>query len=396
MKERSLLVSRPSMTPTLAQGPPAAVPALRSVAFEASAPHVQVIWRALESRVRPPYFLTWSWVETWLGSLPKEAMPDAVVLYDADKPVGAFFAGRHPIERHGMFRGRGRFLNATGDPRIDELCIEHNAVLLDPSASCTLADLVAAVPGGWDELALPGIASTTFPGCRLDEPLADHRVLIDETFEAPFVDLAKVRAAPGGYLSLLGSNTRAQIRRAERGFGELTIEQAKDETQALDVYRELLHLHRARWMRRGQPGAFADPWFVTFHERLIRERVAHDEIQLLRVRSGGATIGCLYNFVANGRVLFYQSGFAEQPNARLKPGYVCHAMAVQANADAGHDVYDLLAGRGTYKQSLATDSETLVWARIQRPLARFRVEEHLRRWKRALRGAAANAHPARA
>lgn len=385
------------MTPTLAQASPArVVPALRGVAFEASAPQVQVIWRALESRVRPSYFLTWSWVEMWLASLPREGMPDAVVLYDADEPVGAFFVGRHPIERHGMFRGRGGFLNATGDPRIDELCIEHNAVLLDPSASCTLADLVAAVPGGWDELALPGIASTTFPGCRLDEPLPDHRVLIDETFEAPFVDLAKVRAAPGGYLSLLGSNTRAQIRRAERGFGELTIEQAKDEAHALDVYGELLHLHRARWMRRGQPGAFADPWFVTFHERLIRERVAHDEIQLLRVRSGGATIGCLYNFVANGRVLFYQSGLAEQRDARLKPGYVCHAMAVQANADAGHDVYDLLAGRGAYKQSLATDSETLVWARIQRPLARFRVEERLRRWKRALRGAAASAHPARA
>lgn len=384
------------MTPTVAQGPPMrGAPALRGVAFEASAPHVQAIWRVLESRVRPAYFLTWSWVEMWLASLPKEAMPEAVVLYDADEPVGAFFAGRHPIERHGMFRGRGRFLNATGDPRIDELCIEHNAVLLDPSASCTLADLVCAVPGRWDELSLPGIAAATFPGCRLDEPLPDHRVLIDDTFEAPFVDLARVRAAPGGYLSLLGSNTRAQIRRAERGFGDLTMEHAKDEAHALDVYGELVRLHRARWMRKGQPGAFADPWFVAFHERLIRARVGHGEIQLLRVRAGGATIGCLYNFVANGRVLFYQSGFTEHRDARLKPGYICHAKAVQASAEAGHDVYDLLAGRGAYKRSLATDSETLVWARIQRPLARFRVEERLRRWKRALRGVAAHAPAAR-
>jgi CelD/BcsL family acetyltransferase involved in cellulose biosynthesis len=352
--------------------------------FEAMVPHVEVIWRALEARARPAYFLTWSWIENWLASLPADAMPEAVVLYDVDEPVGAFFVGRHLVERHGVFRGRGRFLNATGEPRFDALCIEHNGVLVDPRASCTLQDLICAVPGGWDELALQGVGLNTFPGCTLGEPLGDHRVLVDETRPAPFVDLARVRAAPGGYLSLLGSNTRAQIRRAERGFGELTIEHAIDEAHALDVYRELVRLHQASWTRKGQPGAFADPWFVAFHERLIRRLVAHGEIQLLRVRAGKAAIGCLYSFVANGRVLFYQSGFAEQSDARLKPGYVCHAKAVQASAEAGHGVYDFLAGRSAYKQSLATDSQTLAWARIQRPLARFRVEEGLRRWKRAL------------
>jgi hypothetical protein len=360
------------------------VSGLRAEILEAAAPRVETVWRALESAARPPYVLTWPWVENWLASLPKAAMPDAVVLHDREGPVGTFFVGHHAVLRHGLVRGRGRFLNATGDPRFDALCVEHNGILLDPSSSCTLAELVDAVPGPWDELALPALALSTFPGCRLDEPLRGHRVLVDETIGAPYVDLAKVRRAPGGYLSLLGSSTRAQIRRAERGFGDVTIEQARDEAHALDVYRELVTLHQASWTRRGQPGAFADPWFAAFHERLVRARVAYGEVQLVRVRAGMATIGCLYSLVANGRVLFYQSGFAEQRDPRLKAGYVCHARAVQASADAGHDAYDLLAGRGGYKDSLATDTQNLVWARIQRPLARFRVEERLRQWKRAL------------
>ena len=94
---------------------------LRAVVCEATSPSVEAIWRALESRARPAYFLTWPWVENWLASLPRAAMPEAVVLYDIDAPVGAFFAGRHAVQRHGVFRGRGRFLNATGHPRFDEL-----------------------------------------------------------------------------------------------------------------------------------------------------------------------------------------------------------------------------------------------------------------------------------
>jgi CelD/BcsL family acetyltransferase involved in cellulose biosynthesis len=179
---------------------------------------------------------------------------------------------------------------------------------------------------------------------------------------------------------------RAQLRRAQRGFGELSLDVAADEREAADIYGELVRLHGLRWRARGQPGAFADPWFDRFHRRLIAERFRHGEIQLLRLRAGATTLGCLYNLVAGGRVLFYQSGLESFADPHLKPGYLCHAAAIRHNAAAGHAVYDLLAGASRYKQSLATDEVELVWARIQRPLCRFAIEERVRVWKRAVTG----------
>ncbi len=207
---------------------------------------------------------------------------------------------------------------------------------------------------------------------------------------SPYVDLARVRAA-GDYLALLSPSTRAQIRRTRRGLGALTVEEAADARQALAFYDELVALHARRWRARGLPGAFADPWIDRFHRRLIERRFPHAEIQLLRVRAGGDTVGCLYNLVAGGRVLFYQGGLAEHADPRVKPGYACHAEAVRVNAAAGRAAYDFLGGEGRYKRSLATDEARLAWARVQRPLARFSVEDRLAAWRRAaqflLRGA---------
>jgi hypothetical protein len=58
-------------------------------------------------------------------------------------------------------------------------------------------------------------------------------------------------------------------------------------------------------------------------------------------------VGCLYELISNGRVLFYQSGVASAgDDARKKPGYVCHAEAVRHNAAAGFSTSPALRSRG--------------------------------------------------
>src|SRR5262249_50784750 len=142
--------------------------------------------------------------------------------------------------------------------------------------------------------------------------------LVDREIAAPFVDLAQVRAA-GDYLALLSANTRAQIRRARRALGACELEIAGSTAHALEIYDELVELHSASWRARGQDGAFADPWFERFHRRLIERRFAHGETELVRLRAGRTTIGCVYNLIANDRVLFYQSGLARFDDPRVKP-----------------------------------------------------------------------------
>jgi len=262
-------------------------------------------------------------------------------------------------------------------PSRDELCVEHNGIL---GRGLSLARLIELLPGGWDELFLPGVDRDTFRD--LDVP-PGYRVRVTGTSPSPFVDLAQVRAR-GDYLDLLSANTRAQIRRARRRIGASALEIAGSLEDALAIYDELVALHTARWRARGEPGAFADPWFDRFHRRLIAQRFAHGEIQLARLRAGSTTIGCLYNLIAGGRVLFYQSGLAAFGDPVLKPGLLCHAAAIAHGAAAGHAVYDLLGGSGRYKASLATGATELAWLCVQRARLRFALEDRLLSWKQAV------------
>jgi CelD/BcsL family acetyltransferase involved in cellulose biosynthesis len=344
--------------------------------IDAADPRVESIWRALEAAARPTYFLTWGWIATWLAALPTAALPQLAVVREGATAVAACFLGRRRVRRHGVVPTRMRYLNATGIPRFDELCIEHNTMLCVPGTTWPLQALIEGLPADWDELALPAIDATPLA------PPEGYQLVVDREVAAPYVDLAKVRAA-GDYLSLLGGNTRAQIRRARRLVGPLALEVATTLAQALEIYDELIALHTTSWRRRGEPGAFADPWFERFHRDLITQRFAHGEIELLRLRAGGQTLGCVYNLIAHGRTLFYQAGLAPIADPRIKPGYLCQAAAIEHAAATGAAIYDFLGGDARYKAQLATGSTRLIWVRVQRRLVRFALEERVRHLRRA-------------
>ncbi|HWU91082.1 MAG TPA: GNAT family N-acetyltransferase [Kofleriaceae bacterium] len=337
----------------------------------------ETLWRDLERTARPVYFLTWGWVENWLATLPRDEAPGLAVIRDAGAVTGAFFLGRRTLLRHHVLPSRAAFVNATGVPSRDEICIEHNGVL---GRGGSLAKLIELLPDDWDELFLPAVDQETFR--ELDVPHG-YRVRVARTSPSPFVDLEQVRAT-GDYLGLLSSNTRSQIRRSRRRLGASELEVAGSVGEALAIYDELVALHTASWRARGEAGVFADPWFERFHRRLIAQRFAHGEIQLARLRSGSSTIGCLYNLVANGRVLFYQSGLATFDDPVVKPGLMCHAAAIEHCAAGGHQIYDLLGGTARYKASLATGATELAWLCVQRARRRFAIEDRARGWKQAV------------
>ena len=337
-------------------------------------PRVEATWRALEDKAKPVYFLTWGWMENWLACLPPREAPQLAILSDGE-PIAAAFVGKRRLMRHGFVPSRALYVNATGVESYDELCLEHNALLSIGNAS--LATLVAHLPGAWDEVYLPACDADAFAALDTANGL---RVKIDRDVANYHIDLAKVREKD--YVSLLGSSTRAQMRKAQRAAGAVTCEVATDDRQASDIYDEMVTLHQRSWRMRGQPGAFADPWFDRFHRRLIAKRFRHGEIQLIRVRNRDLTIGCLYNFISAGRVLFYQCGFGSPADKHIRPGYLCHALAVEHCAKQGLAIYDLLGGDARYKQSLATDETRLVWGRVQRKRLQFELEDRARAWLR--------------
>src|SRR5262249_23449789 len=322
--------------------------------------------------------LSWGWIENWLACLPRGLAPELAVITEAGAPVAAGFVGWRRELRHHILPTRALLLNATGVMKYDELCLEHNGLVRAAGPRVTVAELVELLlPAAWDEMRLPALDQDELPV----ESSKRYRVRVDREISAPFVDLARVRASD--YLALLGGETRSQIRRARRGLGDVYVEVAANIADATAIFDELVELHLASWRSRGQPGAFADPWFTDFHRRLIDKRFERGEIQLIRV-AAATTVGCLYNFVSHGRVLFYQSGFATFDDPRTKPDYACHPAAIELNAPARQTTYDLLGGGGRYKRSLSTGESTLVSLRIRRPRARFALEDRLRGVRRAL------------
>ena len=363
---------------------------------------LQAEWSALQARAVHSFFLSWTWIGTWLNSLPPENRPLLMRCRSAAQTVGLALWGSRHERRHSIIRSRGLHLNTTGEELLDDLTIEYNALLIDTEVhdavqSAMLRHLIHEVPA-WDECHLPGMT-----GVAADLTAVARTRLRQRTSTTFQVDLDRLRSEPlasaavektpskgaskdiEGYLELLGQKPRYHVRRSLRQYallGPLKLQAAQTLDQAQDFMAELQNLHSAYWASKGRPGAFLNSYVVSFHRQLIAAAFERGEVQLLRLSAGDKVISCMYNFVYAGRIYHYQSGINYTLfDGQDSPGLVSHAMAVSFNAAAGHRMYDFMAGEQQYKRSLSTDNAELHWLVLQRGRLKFNLEDMLRRLK---------------
>jgi CelD/BcsL family acetyltransferase involved in cellulose biosynthesis len=345
-------------------------------------------WRELEARARPSLFTSWQWIGCWLESLPQAAWPQLLSVEEGGRTVALGTISRSVLRRARIVKSRALHLNAIGHADYDNIAIEYNGLLAEAGMERQVLRCCASHFLGqddWDEWLFPGVDDSALFGA-LDLP--DVLPVVEALRPCHYVDLDAVRATGKEYLGFLGRKTRYNIRRCLGEFertGPVALEQAESVPQALAFLDELQALHQARWESRRSPGAFASSFFRRFHHRFIESGVPNGAVQLLRVRAGHRTIGCLYNFVHQGRVLCYQTGFdyalGQQYNS---PGMATHALAIDFNLARGHKVYDFLAGRSQYKQQLGTHSFDMVWMSLRRNRGKFRAVDWLRMRKASL------------
>jgi len=87
---------------------------------------------------------------------------------------------------------------------------------------------------------------------------------------------------------------------------------------------------------------------------------------LVCVNAEAGTVGCVYNLVEGRRALSYLQGFAAPPAPKVKPGFVTHALCMQACLDRGLDAYDLLPEPAGWKRELTTTTSSVLSARLSR------------------------------
>lgn len=357
-------------------------------------------WRDLENRASFSVFLSWPWIGTWLQCA--ESPLSIMRMRHGDKVIalGVFAHSNASRTLGGAMPVLG--LHEVSETPLGKIATEYNGLLCETGweaiAHRRLAQWLShehvvpdASTGGsglvWRECRLPGLCSDHFSAVQAGAGV--HRLY--RKSDAPHVSLTDSFSNLDHYLKTLTKNARHQIRRSLRRYetrGAISLHRPSTEQAAMACVDRLSLLHTSQWEARGKPGAFSNGAFVQFHHKLIQNGFSQGVVDLLEVKAGQHTIGILYNLVYGGCVAAYQSGFTYEDDNRLKPGLLCHALAISDYASSGFETYNFLAGDQRYKRSLATDADTLYWVAIQRPDIRMRIESALRNMKAKFKGGA--------
>jgi CelD/BcsL family acetyltransferase involved in cellulose biosynthesis len=310
-------------------------------------------WRDLELRARLSFFQSW----TWVGCLAAERFPDPILVEATEDGRTVALALFNRIRRR--IGPAVLYLGESGSAELDCPYVEQNGVLAEMGREPELTERCLRAVASRYDLVLSGIGDSVLAAVRRSAGL----VRVVRSQPSPFVDLAGLRAAGGDYLSRRSANTRQQIRRSDRFYQPIDVEQADGVDAARTMLDEMAALHQATWTARGQSGSFARPFFRRFHRALIETATPRGEVALLKMSCHETVIGILYNFRFRGEMLAYQSGFAYQDgNVQAKPGLTCHHWAIRYAFDQGVDIYDFLAGEDRYKRSLSDGSHRQTWA----------------------------------
>lgn len=346
--------------------------------IEALAP----LWRDLEQRGNASFFNSWYWIGSWLACI--EQQPMVLIVYRGTQIVGlacltvANMRWRHIIKR------RVVYLNSTGVHEQDVVSIEYNDILADERWIGEIRHAaVRALRQEFDIIVWRGGLTSVETQLRTPDWLCRRLT------EAPssWVDLMAVRASNKPYLDHLSANARYQIKRSLRLYearGAVRLERARTQDEALRFFRDAGNLHQERWTARGKPGAFAFPFYIAMHERVIETGLKDGAVELVRVTAGEEPVGYLYNFVYRGRVAFYLGGMRYEKDNRLKPGLVTHTLCIQSHLAGAPQVYDFMAGENRYKMSLGQSGPDITALIAERAHPLLRLEASLRGVKELL------------
>ncbi|MFO1020267.1 MAG: GNAT family N-acetyltransferase [Planctomycetales bacterium] len=333
------------------------------------------VWQALDARLKMDSISSsWEWTAGWIKSFGSH-IPHQIWIGEENGVVRGMSLVTFPVTQQGPFSVRSVHLGTAGEPQTDSLCVEYNRLLVEePYRTNFMLAILEKLheDSTWDQIHFDGMAPE-----EAEILIATERQLQVRLAPSPYFSLQQAREQGEGILKLLGSNSRNDIKRKLRQWGKLTIDWAETNSQAEEIYGELIQLHQQRWNAAGQPGSFSSSPFREFHRRMIHEFLPQRRVALIRVKNETQTIGCVLNYIERKTVLFYQIGVAAEP-AKQSPGLISIYACMEEALRRGYDKFDFLAGDGEHKRRLSTHANQLIWGKYQRPRFKFSLIDNLR------------------
>jgi CelD/BcsL family acetyltransferase involved in cellulose biosynthesis len=136
-------------------------------------------------------------------------------------------------------------------------------------------------------------------------------------------------------------------RRRAAKIGDVEFELATRDTLEAAL-ENLFQLHGARWEERGGEGVLAKEDVRKFHLEAAARLLELEVLCLLVMKVRGRAAGVFYGFLHRGRMAYYLGGF-EPELAKVGPGKLVIAGAMEMAIHGGAKIFDFLRGAEPYK-----------------------------------------------
>ncbi|WNC72550.1 GNAT family N-acetyltransferase [Thalassotalea psychrophila] len=350
---------------------------------------LQMQWLELEAQSDCAFFLSWSWISSWLLCYqPKAKLIQIKDEQQRTRGLAIITCGNS--KRYGCIKFKHLFMHQTGDPLEDQIWIEYNGVLTHKHEHNEVINAffhhIKSDLNSWEEFTIGAITQTESNLYQQSSGLHKHIIWEAKSYG---IDLKSMQKQNLKYLEHLSKNTRYQITRSIKSFernSSLTLTKADSREQALAMLKAIAPLHIARWGKGFENSGFDNPKFIAFHQQLISNSFDKNEIDLWKLSCDQQVIAYFYNYKYRNKVYFYLSALTKANHNKLKPGLVGHALCVQYYLDHNFDYYDFMGGSEPYKASLATRKEDLYKVSFQKPLLKYKIEQLGRHCKKAIKG----------
>ena len=347
---------------------------------------LQVQWTDLETRSANSFFVSWSWIGTWLSVYKPRV--DVLRISHNSTLVGLALLAKTEQTRFHALHSKVLLMHQLGDVEKDQIWIEYNNFLTDKQHSEAVAksaiNYILSEYSDWDEFIVGAI--TEKEANRFSDLTGLTHVSL---WQAPSygANIAELRENKKNYLSTLSKNTRYQIRRSAKGYnqqGAITLERAESVSEALYLFEQIAPLHIKRWGKKSGDSGFTNRHFVNFHQALIKAAWPRQQIDIWKLSAGTKAVGFFYDFLYQGQVYFYLSGLVKEQDNKLRPGLLGHSLCIEQYLAQGFDYYDFMGGDERYKANLGEMGSNLYKISLQKPKLKFQLEQMGRKVKNTL------------
>lgn len=321
------------------------------------------IWNELLSQSPVDnYFLRWEWLWNWWQVFANDNDKLTILILESDgKIIGIaplytgtrLLGGIFPVRRL-MFLGTQP--NGEGDIGSEYMDIIYK----DGHEKLVVSTTLSAIENNelCDEIYFERIdtSSRTFGLLKAEASRRNYKLFLFNTVVAPYIQLPSNWE---DYLNSLSSSMRYKIRKERRKMvsrGDILFKKIDINDDIDEAFSELIKLHQMRWQNKGEDGAFSRNKFKLFHQRMIRELIENNQLELILLLEGRTYKAAIYNISYKNKIYFYQSGI-DTENSKITYGYLLHSYCIESAINSGLDEYDFLL-KGTddsYKDKLAKE-----------------------------------------